>query len=71
MATVLYGNVHNIAIEGTFDDGQCIVKALFSDLEFKTEYSLGAAINSLTGPVYWPRWSILCLEPGQWRRHRL
>ena len=46
MTTVLDGNVHNIAIEGTFDDGQCIVKELFNDLEFKTEYSLGA-VNSI------------------------
>lgn len=46
MTTVLDENVHNIAIEGTFDDGQRIVKALFNDLEFKQEYSLGA-VNSI------------------------
>ena len=46
MTTVLDENVHNIAIEGTFDDGQRIVKALFNDLDFKREYSLGA-VNSI------------------------
>ena len=46
MTTVLDANVHNIAIRGTFDDGQRIVKALFNDLEFKGEYSLGA-VNSI------------------------
>ena len=46
MTTVLDANVHNIAIEGTFDDGQRIVKELFNDLTFKSEYSLGA-VNSI------------------------
>jgi len=46
MTTVLDANVHNIAIEGTFDDGQRIVKSLFNDLEFKQTYSLGA-VNSI------------------------
>lgn len=46
MTTVLDDNVHNIAIRGTFDDGQQIVKALFNDLEFKSHYSLGA-VNSI------------------------
>ncbi len=46
MTTVLDANVHNIAIRGTFDDGQRIVKQLFNDLEFKTEYRLGA-VNSI------------------------
>jgi threonine synthase len=46
MTTVLDANVHNIAIKGTFDDGQRIVKQLFNDLEFKQEYNLGA-VNSI------------------------
>ncbi len=46
MTTVLDENVHNIAIKGNFDDGQRIVKALFNDLDFKQEYSLGA-VNSI------------------------
>jgi threonine synthase len=32
MTTVLDANVHNIAVRGTFDDAQSIVKALFNDL---------------------------------------
>ena len=46
MTSVLDANVHNIAIRGTFDDGQAIVKALFNDLPFKERYRLGA-INSI------------------------
>lgn len=46
MTTVLDANVHNVAIEGTFDDAQRIVKALFGDLGFKKEYRLGA-VNSI------------------------
>lgn len=46
MTTVLDANIHNIAVEGTFDDCQEIVKTLFSDRDFKKKYSLGA-INSI------------------------
>lgn len=46
MTTVLDANVHNVAIRGTFDDGQRIVKGLFNDLAFKDEYRLGA-VNSI------------------------
>lgn len=46
MTTVLDANVHNIAVEGTFDDAQRIVKALFGDLPFKQRYRLGA-VNSI------------------------
>ena len=46
MTTVLDANVHNIAIDGTFDDAQRIVKALFGDLGFKDAYRLGA-VNSI------------------------
>lgn len=46
MTTVTDENVHNIAIRGTFDDCQDMVKALFNDLEFKEKYSLGA-VNSI------------------------
>jgi threonine synthase len=30
MTTVLAPNVHNIAIEGSFDDAQALVKAIFA-----------------------------------------
>ncbi len=50
MTSVLDGNVHNIAIEGSFDDCQRIMKTLACDLEFKQTYSLGA-VNS----VNWAR----------------
>ncbi len=46
MTTVTDSNVFNIAIRGTFDDGQAIAKAIFNDLNFKKEQHLGA-INSI------------------------
>lgn len=46
MTSVLDSNVFNIAIEGSFDDGQAIVKKIFNDIEFKDKYHLGA-INSI------------------------
>lgn len=46
MTTVTDPNVHNIAVRGTFDDCQDIVKSLFNDLDFKKKYSLGA-VNSI------------------------
>lgn len=46
MTTVTDPNVFNIAIRGTFDDGQAIVKQIFNDLEFKGKHHLGA-INSI------------------------
>ncbi|PIE64951.1 MAG: threonine synthase [Desulfobacterales bacterium] len=46
MTTVTDDNVFNIAVEGTFDDAQAIVKELFEDLEFKKSHHLGA-VNSI------------------------
>jgi len=46
MTSVLDANVHNIAIDGTFDDCQDIVKSLFNDLAFRDRYHLGA-VNSI------------------------
>lgn len=46
MTTVLDANVHNIAIEGSFDDCQALVKAMFNDLAFRDEVSL-AGVNSI------------------------
>jgi threonine synthase len=50
MTTVLDANVHNIAIEGTFDDGQNILKDLAADIDFKRQLGLGT-VNS----VNWAR----------------
>jgi len=46
MTTVPDANVHNIAIEGTFDDTQSIVKDLFADTGFASRVSL-TAVNSI------------------------
>lgn len=46
MTTVVDKNVFNLAVEGTFDDTQSIVKDIFGDLDFKERHSLGA-VNSI------------------------
>jgi threonine synthase len=46
MTTVEAGNAHAIAIEGTFDDCQDLVKALFADAELRRILNL-AAVNSI------------------------
>ncbi len=46
MTTVTDPNVFNLAVKGTFDDCQAIVKEIFGDLTFKRKYHLGA-INSI------------------------
>ena len=46
MTTVLSSNVHNIALEGSFDDCQDIVKAMFNDTAFRDEQNL-SAVNSI------------------------
>ena len=46
MTTITDANVHNIAIEGSFDDCQDLVKALFNDTGFRDEVRL-SAVNSI------------------------
>ncbi len=46
MTTVDAPNVHNVAIEGTFDDCQAMVKAMFADEAFRNDIGL-SAINSI------------------------
>ena len=46
MTTVEAPNVHNLAVEGTFDDCQDLVKALFADTEFRDRRRL-SAVNSI------------------------
>ncbi|GAB5503764.1 threonine synthase [Pyruvatibacter sp.] len=46
MTTVKASNVHNVALDGNFDDCQAIVKAMFNDLDFRDRVKL-AAVNSI------------------------
>src|SRR3546814_2040410 len=46
MTTVLAPNVHNIAIDGSFDDAQAMVKRLFGDEEARSQVTL-SAVNSI------------------------
>ena len=46
MTTVIAPNVHNIAIEGSFDDAQAMVKRMFNDREVNGPLNL-SAVNSI------------------------
>ena len=46
MTTVKAPNVHNVALDGNFDDCQALVKAMFNDLAFRDRVKL-AAVNSI------------------------
>ncbi len=46
MTTVLDANVHNIAVEGNFDDCQTLVKSMFGDAAFRRNMAL-AGVNSI------------------------
>ena len=50
MTTILDANVHCLAVKGSFDDCQNLMKTLFADLPFKARHNLGA-VNS----VNWAR----------------
>lgn len=54
MTTVIADNIYNIAIEGTFDDCQNLVKALFNDEAVRTQMRL-SAINSIN-------WARICAQ---------
>ncbi|MES2423025.1 MAG: threonine synthase [Pseudomonadota bacterium] len=46
MFSLLDANIHNLAVEGVFDDCQDIVKAVSNDLDFKRKYKIGT-VNSI------------------------
>jgi threonine synthase len=46
MTTVMSPNIHNIALEGDFDDAQRIVKRMFADAETTSRVTL-SAVNSI------------------------
>ena len=46
MTTTTAANIVNVAVEGTFDDCQDLVKAMFSDPQFRSQTNL-AAVNSI------------------------
>jgi threonine synthase len=46
MTTVAANNIHNIAVEGNFDDCQDLLKAMFNDAEFRDRLHL-SAVNSI------------------------
>jgi threonine synthase len=72
MTTVLDPNVHCLAIRGSFDDCQALMKETFNDLPFKTRYRLGA-VNSvnwarLLAQIVYYVYATLKLDDGGRRR---
>ncbi len=65
MTTVESSNVHTVAVEGTFDDCQDLVKAAFSDAEVRRRLPL-AAVNSIN----WAR-IVAQIAYYLWVGHRL
>jgi threonine synthase len=71
MTTVLSANVRNIAIRGSFDDCQDLVKGLFADAAFRDEMHL-AAVNSINwgrimAQIVYYVWAALALGAPQRR----
>jgi threonine synthase len=69
MTTVLAPNVHNIAIKGSFDDAQAMVKRMFGDAEVTGALTL-SAVNSinwarLMAQVVYYFWAALRLGPPE------
>jgi threonine synthase len=65
MTTVAAANIHTVALEGTFDDCQDAVKALFNDLAFRDRHNL-SAVNSINwarvmAQVVYYFWAVLKL----------
>ena len=65
MTTIASTNVHNVAIEGTFDDCQDLVKAMFNDLAFRDRLNL-SAVNSINwarilGQIVYYAWACVAL----------
>ncbi len=65
MTTVQADNIHNIAVTGTFDDCQALVKGLFNDVSFRETMNLSAA-NSINwgrimAQVVYYFWAVLAI----------
>jgi threonine synthase len=67
MTTVPDDNVHNLAVEGTFDDCQALVKRLFSDEVLREEIGLASAnsINWLRIAAQTAPYAAACLRLGK------
>jgi threonine synthase len=71
MTTILDENVHCVAIDGTFDDCQDLVKASFNTEQFRNEVHLGA-VNSInwcrvlaqTTYYFWSYFQVTGLDPN-------
>lgn len=69
MTTILDEGVHNIAVEGSFDDCQNMVKESFGDLTFRDTVNL-TAVNSINwarilGQIVYYVWACLKLDASE------
>ncbi len=72
MTSVLDPNVHCIAVQGSFDECQAIMKEIFNDLPFKAHHRLGA-VNSvnwarLMAQIVYYVYATLALDDGGRKR---
>src|SRR5476651_1321357 len=65
MTSVPDSNVHALAIEGTFDDCQALVKAMFNHHAFRDRVRL-SGVNSINWRASWRRWFIISLRQSRW-----
>ena len=65
--TTLGQNIHAVAVEGTFDDCQHLVKQAFSDPELAKEMQLSSA-NSINVARWLPQMVYYFYAWGQWRK---
>jgi threonine synthase len=56
MFSLMDANIHNIAVEGVFDDCQDIVKAVSATIWPSSASTRSAPSTPSTGRVCWPRW---------------
>ena len=70
MTTVMDSNIHSIAIDGSFDDCQSLLKEVFRDLSFKKELKLGA-VNSVNWAGFWPKRFIISPYIFSWECRKL
>ncbi|WP_161887953.1 threonine synthase [Pontibacter russatus] len=67
--TTLGQNIHAVAVEGTFDDCQHLVKQAFSDPELAKEMQLSSA-NSINVARWLPQMVYYFHAWGQWRKQQ-
>ena len=70
MTTIGGNNIYNLAIEGSFDDCQKIVKDLFNEDEFRTKINM-SGVNSINWAESFARLFIIFIHSLNYKRQIL